>query len=350
MPTRTDKTCQQYLIRAALLRKKAFTEQSNLRPELYKGRTKLDPLEIVDWLEENRKNGIYSKSTFRTYKSSLLHYFETLPNDTVNKEEATNKLRNAVNDGSPKTKIKRTSSRKLKSFKGNDLMKLLKWLHENEKKSKDKSKPKPKWNGLCALWILSTVHTGLRPSEWEHATLVDYNIMSDGQAIKRTKALRVLNGKNSNGRANGNFRTIILAHLSKEDLILIKGFLSQIKLMIDKKRSFEKIQKCCRNEIFFANKKAFPRRKYYYSLYTARHQFSANMKASGFSKSEVAALMGHSSAQTATMHYARAGKGGVVPGVVVNQTEVSTVKTTTLDRNMDSLKTLKSIRRIKKSF
>ena len=49
------------------------------------------------------------------------------------------------------------------------------------------------------------------------------------------------------------------------------------------------------------------------TLYTARHQFSANAKSDGLSKEEVAALMGHASIYTAGEHYGkrRGGHGSV---------------------------------------
>ena len=45
------------------------------------------------------------------------------------------------------------------------------------------------------------------------------------------------------------------------------------------------------------------------SLYTARHQFRANMVRAGFSAAEIAAAMGHASAQTNSAHYGRGNKG-----------------------------------------
>ena len=51
------------------------------------------------------------------------------------------------------------------------------------------------------------------------------------------------------------------------------------------------------------------------SLYTSRHQFVADAKRAGRSKMEVASLMGHSSDETATIHYGRRiqGRGESVP-------------------------------------
>ena len=45
------------------------------------------------------------------------------------------------------------------------------------------------------------------------------------------------------------------------------------------------------------------------TLYSCRHQCSANMKANGYSKKEVAHIMGHGSSCAATLHYGRGVSG-----------------------------------------
>jgi hypothetical protein len=57
------------------------------------------------------------------------------------------------------------------------------------------------WNKLAAMWLSSTVLTGLRPSEWEHAELTTLN---------DSHVLRVRKGKATNGRSHGEFRTVPL--------------------------------------------------------------------------------------------------------------------------------------------
>lgn len=337
MPTKTNKTIQQYLVRANNLHRIAFEELSSDYPEMYEGKTGLDPLQLAVWVDEKRKSGIYSKSTFRTHKSCVMCYIERLPEAAKNKYEAIDFLSGCYNDGSPKTKIKRTSARKLKGFKNDDLATLLAWLTTHS----------GKWNALCAMWLKSTVLTGLRPSEWANAQLIEYEI-SDSDlgvltesavlaktALEKTTALRVLNGKNSNGRANGDYRTIVLAHLEQAEIEMITKFVASIDHLCAEVMLFDALQNYCRVAINYANKKAFPRRKNYYSLYSARHQFSANMKASGIGKAELAALMGHAEALTATKHYARAGIGTMVSGVIVKQDEVATVRTASLEKSIE---------------
>ena len=59
----------------------------------------------------------------------------------------------------------------------------------------------------------------------------------------------------------------------------------------------------------YATRRCFGKRGKYPSLYSLRHQFSADAKGSGFTKAEVAALLGHGSDATAGTHYARGVSG-----------------------------------------
>jgi integrase len=333
MVTKTARTVQQYLNRAALLHNAAFKEFSEQYPNMYVGRTGLDPLQIAVWLDKNKKAGLYSKSTFRTYKCSLVCYTERLPDETPNKYEALDFLKESLNDGTRKVRINnKTSARKVKGINEKDLSTLTTWLTQN----------KGKWYQLSADWLRASVLTGLRPSEWPGSELIEYPLETEvrvdmGKIIEvpltYTLALRVPNGKNSNGRANGDYRTLILAHLSKKELKVIMDFLLEIHdICVRQKVPFAKVQENCRLAIYYANKRAFPRRKHSFSLYSARHQFAANMKASGKSKVEVAALMGHAEAATATKHYARENVGSNIAGIIVDDHEVSSVRTVSLEK------------------
>ena len=70
----------------------------------------------------------------------------------------------------------------------------------------------------------------------------------------------------------------------------------------------------------------FPTRKEKISLYSLRHQFSANAKMSGFTREEIAALMGHVVDDTATVHYAKKRSGHSVCMVMADPEEVKRIR------------------------
>ncbi|MCA8451381.1 hypothetical protein, partial [Burkholderia vietnamiensis] len=70
----------------------------------------------------------------------------------------------------------------------------------------------------------------------------------------------------------------------------------------------------------------FGSRKTYPTLYSARHQFAADAKSSGWTQAEVAALLGHASDDTAARHYARARSGQSAIRVAPVGQEIQTVR------------------------
>lgn len=52
-------------------------------------------------------------------------------------------------------------------------------------------------------------------------------------------------------------------------------------------------------------RRCWTRRAQYPTLYSLRHQFSSNLKIAGYSRGEIAALMGHGSDATAGFHYGK---------------------------------------------
>lgn len=141
------------------------------------------------------------------------------------------------------------------------------------------------------LYCQSTIITGLRPSEWMTASIID-------------SGLHIINGKNSNGRACGDSRVLAFSS-NPEFATRQREILTQFIDIIPKtnKNDFDafmrRIYRCLRrasNRVLGAKKTI--------CLYTLRHQFSANIKRiSG--KGAVAIAMGHRSDKTAGLHYAK---------------------------------------------
>ena len=82
----------------------------------------------------------------------------------------------------------------------------------------------------------------------------------------------------------------------------------------------------CAIALYKACRQCWPRRKRHITLYSTRHQFSANAKSSGFSRAEIAAMMGHAVDITATIHYGRKQAGNEKVGILPVEDEVSKIR------------------------
>lgn len=293
---RTEDTKRKYLERAQQLINRSLIELDLDSEE------ELDLRQFVVWLTETKKN--ISRSTWRQYKSSVVFYLESLEN---NEEaiEAIDYIKNITSEGSLKT-TEKTSSLKLKKIPYEDWVKLDSYLKTSNNK----------WHSQLSDWLRASIITGLRPVEWKGAYLTEH----DGKT-----ALKVLNAKNTNGRAHGEYRTLLLEELVPEDLISIKNHLNNIRTFIGMEE-YEYFYRGCALGLYKACRKLWPRRKKHITLYSTRHQFSANAKSSGFSKLEVAALMGHAVDITATMHYGRKAAGNESVGITPIEDEVNRIR------------------------
>jgi hypothetical protein len=130
----------------------------------------------------------------------------------------------------------------------------------------------------------------------------------------------VQNAKATNGRALGKIRTLDLQGMSPRDLAIVFFFSAHMREKAEQ-GEFPHIQKMCTNLLRSINIALWPHRKGSYTIYSARHQLSANAK-SMYDRETVAALMGHASIKTAKRHYGRAsaadgGKAGGGPRAAV---------------------------------
>jgi len=156
----------------------------------------------------------------------------------------------------------------------------------------------------------ASLRFGLRPVEWRGARLM---YLEDGES-----ALQVPNAKNSYARAFGPTRILIVDedHLEKVDPLALESALwltenarpledeDYQKILGGAEKQMRTVLRRCGTPCKLRNGNI--------TLYTARHQFSANAKSDGLTKEEIAALMGHASIDTAGQHYGkrRSGHGG----------------------------------------
>jgi hypothetical protein len=293
--TKTEDTKAKYIKRSLQL-------VNRIKKEL--NVTDLDPRQIVVWLKDYKSN--INPQTWRQYKNAIIYFLETtgLFEDQAS-IEAIEYLKGINSDGTARHTGK-TSSLKLKKITIEDWQKLDDYL-----KSKDR-----KWHDELRVWLRASIVTGLRPIEWKNTELVRDGI---------NYSLRIKNAKNTNGRAHGPTRTLLLTYVTQDDLIKIKTHLNNIKTFVGMDE-YEFFYNGCYIALYKACRKCWPKRKRHITLYSTRHQFSANAKSSGMSKVEVAALMGHAVDTTAGEHYGRKQAGNEGLAVEPIKEDVSRVR------------------------
>jgi integrase len=204
-----------------------------------------------------------SKSTVRQYRSAYSHVW-----DLRGRDDLIEVVQDCIGE---RQAVLRTSAKKLKAFRHEDLMKLLESLVKAGEM-------------LAAAWLRCGYVTGLRPCEWQRARLVGNRLV-------------VQNAKATNGRAHSDERIVLISDF--RELHNIDALCHQLA-----GQDFEKKRRHVARAIGKHAKSLWPRAKKLPTLYSARHGFSAEAKAI-FSREEVAALMGHASTETAGRHYAR---------------------------------------------
>lgn len=278
-PTREKSTLREYLSRTRKLTRKCRKETNIPDHEL------LDLRQFTGWLIDSKTK--WAGTTWRQYKAAVIYFLETEieKNDPV-AQECYEMLIDIGVEGCVK-KTKKTSGNKMKKFPEKDFNDIVYFLNNNTGASK--------WYEPLRRWLISSLLTGLRPVEWADAKVIDF----EGSA-----ALLVKNAKHTNGRAHGEFRTIILDDLSSDEISIIKKHVEYCNEWNDADQ-FSTLYAACGRALKKCCKELWKRRDQYPCLYSTRHQFSANAKASGFSREEIAALMGHAVDDTATIHYGR---------------------------------------------
>lgn len=206
--------------------------------------------------------------------------------------------------------------------------------------------------------------TGIRPCEWRDTQILTIKEMCEILEIDKNQTqeldgiwLKVINAKNTNNRTHGEFRYLYIGLLKnikysreeketiytqisvlKEHISQINNFHQQVlnheyididfeekyknapkgwftyyqhrcsqKLLQAREYRYKQDQILQNAQKFYKNgklRKLKPVQKKYISLYSFRHQFSANLKSTNTSKGEIAYLMGHKSLFTADLCYA----------------------------------------------
>ncbi|MDR2572766.1 MAG: hypothetical protein LBC94_00225 [Desulfovibrio sp.] len=279
---------------------------NNLRTEFEKdtGKTWEEaPYEIKSWFERKtlapnpEKGTIWCKSTYYLYRSALLWWMKN--NSPV---EETQKLRNSDVGSSLRKGGENTASLKLKMCPKKIMERLVYWLTAGCGRLRKNAD----YDGIIVRWLKAGIAAGLRPAEWEHASS-----KFEGDKF----ILEVKNAKVNKERGNGEYRHLIFKKEgNKREIDDIRAFLHDVQAWKAQGKPFENLYQQCRKRLTYVSRVHVLSREDLYngqaiSLYSARHQFAANMKASSKSDRQIAALMGHASTDTAITKYAKRENG-----------------------------------------
>ncbi|MCS4088676.1 hypothetical protein [Rhizobium sp. BK176] len=294
--TRSVKTQQQYVDRGNQLLARYRRERGIIQDDLLS----LDTVEFADWVLSLKPT--LKATTWRPYKQSAKAVLATLPEadqamailDADTSESGSEPERKPTKEKKKggREMIRRTSALKAKSISKPDFDRIVNYL---------RFLSSSKYGHTLADWLVAGIATGLRPGEWMATSL---EISEDPDAPKgRYVWLYVLNAKSTNGRGNGQARTVDLSNVRDETV-------EAIKRMCDRGRewlvrgTYGDMQGQCAQLLYNTAERMFPGRKLSIALYTTRHQFLANAK-SYHPPEAVSAMAGHGVDNTAMENYGK---------------------------------------------
>lgn len=275
------------------------------------------------WLQ--KKAFEVRRSTWRLYRSALYYSVSEAGFPALAEQ-----IKSIPGNEQDRKHGQRTSARKAKTF-ATEKFDLLCQALVNESKSQ--------YALPLYYWLHCGLMFGLRPSEWQTAAFELVEPESIGFTPDDTYnvgiILTVENGKYTNGRGHGKTRELY-ACLSEEQYSYLYAHIENME-----KYDYEFIYHKCRNLLYDINRRLFNRHQKYIGLYSARHQFNANIKAQAIARKEstveslenLAAMNGHGSLQTATEHYGRARGGWGSPVAPIKASEQSLAQVRALTQN-----------------
>ncbi len=312
--TKNDETKAAYLDRAKSLLERYKKAQVNI-PFRHS--------EFVAWIVDMKPS--ISRSTWRQYKASIIWYLEL-----KNERELADYLKNVNNDGCKDYKNipienRKTSARKKKSVTEREEDSITQYLKDTGEESF--------WSKPTLAIFKAILATGLRPEEWQSAVLITES--NERYSVDKIPVLVVSNAKATNGRAHGEFRSLHLNDIDESDMLYIRIALQYTNPRSNKgwmtpggkAKSWHEYYKYIRSHLYRVTSKLFPVATRRVTIYSCRHQFIANLKKAKYAKEEIAAMVGHGTDETATVHYGRAKFGRTRKGLPTpNAEEVSRVK------------------------
>jgi integrase len=264
------------------------------------------PEYAICWSIENHLP-YWRQNTWRIYRNSYRYLLEQLlSSGLIHKEEVEKLIDLMLKASASKQKVRRTSGMRKKSISEDDYIKLIEECDAKCSSPKIKEQTKYTWGSALKVFIISSVATGLRPNEWRTA-----EIIQDGSRF----LLKCENFKYNEERSYAKYRTIDLSNITEDKKLAIK---QHHAIVVGFAKNGTDNYQMCRSLLSRLNKKLWPSREKQITLYTGRHQFSANAKAStSTTDAERAAMMGHKTTRTSRERYGRrrAGANGLTPKI-----------------------------------
>lgn len=252
---------------------------------------RLHPMRLIEWVGDQRPR--WPTATWRVYRAAMT---SIIRNEFPGHVNEAIKILNCASATLP---AKPQKARRLKKLLPEHMALLV--AHATSRSSPNLS--------LAILMLRAGEIVGLRPHEWFGARC-------------EANAVIVQNSKHTNGRAFGPIRTIQIEGVSVEENEAILRLIELANSYTTDEAWLNHVQ-TVRVTLGRATAAIGIQGLH---LYSARHQFSANAKLAGLSNTEIAALMGHASNETAATHYGRrsAGRAGGLK-IRPDATDVATV-------------------------
>jgi integrase len=182
-----------------------------------------------------------------------------------------------------------------------------------------------------------TAVVGLRPHEWAKAEVVWvspaeigdvdelHHVAVEGVEDALLPYLRVVNGKNTNGRSHGRYRHLNLSRLAPSVIEQVTAFAERMRAVHDSGQ-YSTFYQGAKKLLQRTNMKLHHRNAgKWVQIYSARHAFSTAAKKT-LDQEGVAAAMGHATTKTASAHYGRRSVAGGGLGAMPVASEIMRVR------------------------
>lgn len=315
IPTKTTQTKAAYSKRAVSIISR-FGKLHNLGED-----DLINPDDFINWLIEQRAK--LKSASWRQYKAALVYYLEEAEQEEL--AQAILELENKPTEKKA-SKLRRTSSNKKKSVSEFDESRITDSLLEQIKNGSFWAKP-------TLAFFKAILATGLRPFELSTCKLVLAPKDIDAPEFPHYPVLVVKNAKHTNNRAHGEFRHLYLHDLLEESINYLRLAIQYANPSTnegwttpsgnkanDWEHYYQNIRQCLYRTVRLSTNTT-TRKGPFVTIYSARHQFIANLKLAGYKLEEIAALVGHATDDTATFHYGRKTSGRSGSGLPQPDTE-----------------------------
>lgn len=265
----------------------------------------------LQWLKEGEGQSM-RRTTFSNYRSAIRFMAE--------QRMDTDLLMAVMNVRQDPTRARKFSELKTKRDKSpsiDDFTKIGEWLYsvgmENVRRAqRSHLNADPAWPVRTYALLMATYYCGLRPVEWEKATLIT-KAEAHGQELQ--PFLRVVTAKTHYGKVSS--RDIPLSDIDDDAMAAIRLHMNELRDFLASESGTgstmeraSQYMRHCQVTLRKAAAAVFPKRKRSIQTYSARHACGARWTASGISDQEVAYLMGNSTIALKQQYGGSRKKGG----------------------------------------